>query len=259
MKVAKLILFVSNTILFLLGAAVVGVAGYVLGFNGDFSSVSPTFFTYMALGTGVVVMIISILACVATCNYTKRWAKVILMVYAFLLFIVMAIIIGAAAMVWMKRSELRGCESNTYGTADCRDDQHLLRNFANTTHVECCVGPDYSTPKGCEWVEDVISATNCQDTELWRRELWTYVNGKLKPVAIVVIIAAVVQAITILATCYLMMQHDERMVHPTNAMRALPPDHSGNLPTKSKTVLLVVNFMLLILGVAMVADRKSVV
>lgn len=228
-----------------------GVAGYVLDFNGDFSDVSPTFVTYMALGTGVVVMLISILACVATCNYTKGWAKVILMVYSFLLFIVMAVIVGAAAMVWMKRAELRGCEDNDYGTAECRDDQHLFRNFANKTHTECCVN---ANDKACTWVADVVNPTNCNDLALWRKELWTYINGKLQPVAIIVVVAAVIQAITILATCYLMMQHDEHMVHPnTRGMNALPKESDGGMPTKSKTVLLVVNFMLLVLGGSMVA------
>lgn len=93
-----------------LGGAVVGASAYVLGFNGDFEDVSPTFMTYMALGTGVTVMVISSVACLATCNYTKGWAKVVLMVYSFLLFVVLAIVVGAAAMVWMKRSELKACE-----------------------------------------------------------------------------------------------------------------------------------------------------
>lgn len=94
----------------LIGVAVIAVTGYVLDFNGDFDEVSPSFMTYIALGTGVVVVLISLLACLAACNYTKPWAKIILMVYSFVLFVVLAMEIGAAAMVWMKREELKGCE-----------------------------------------------------------------------------------------------------------------------------------------------------
>ena len=94
----------------ILGVAVVAAAGYVLGFNGDFDSVSPSFMTYLALGTGIVIILIAILACCATCNYTKKWAKVVLVVYSFLMFVVMAIIVCSGALVWMKRDELRGCE-----------------------------------------------------------------------------------------------------------------------------------------------------
>jgi len=249
MKFAKLILFVTNTLLFILGVAVVAAAGYVLGFNGDFDSVSPSFMTYLALGTGIVIILIAILACCATCNYTKKWAKVVLVVYSFLMFVVMAIIVCSGALVWMKRDELRGCETNAYGTTDCRDDQHLLRRFANETHYRCCV---QANTKACTWVEPVVTQANCDDPTLWRQELWTYINEKLQPVAIVTIIVAVVQAITILATCWLMTQHDDHLVHPHGAMSSLPKESSGELPTKSKTVLLVVNFLLFILGACMI-------
>ena len=139
--------------------------------------------------------------------------------------------------------------TNAYGTTDCRDDQHLLRRFANETHYRCCV---QANTKACTWVEPVVTQANCDDPALWRQELWTYINEKLQPVAIVTIIVAVVQAITILATCWLMTQHDDHLVHPHGAMSSLPKESSGELPTKSKTVLLVVNFLLFILGACMI-------
>lgn len=146
------------------------------------------------------------------------------------------------------------CERNrtaSYGTTDCPDNQHLLRNFANRTHVTCCVE---NNEKACTWVSDVVTPANCADHEMWRAELWSYINGKLQPVAIFVIAAALVQAITILATCYLMTKHDDNLVHPRSAMSKLPAENGvpGDMPTKSRAVLLIVNTILLLLGAAMV-------
>lgn len=65
---------------------------------------------WMALVTGVGVLFIACIACVAALNFHRTWAKLLLVCYGFLLFILLALECGAIALVWMRRSEFSDCQ-----------------------------------------------------------------------------------------------------------------------------------------------------
>ena len=84
------------------------------------------------------------------------------------------------------------CSDSPLGSSQCEDSTAAIRTWVNETRIDCCPVANRGN-KECTWASDVLTDETCKDFETFKAALIAYANDRIIPIAIVVLLIALMQ------------------------------------------------------------------
>lgn len=188
------IIYIVNTIFFILGGAITGLATWGVKHSDDIKEVIPKGGAYTAMGVGVVLMLISLVGCAGAKFNQSSFGRCLLCLYSIVMVILIIAELAAAGLVLTATGKL-----SKYKDADKVNKK--IDNWINKTYTECCPGA-VPADRAC-WLSketDIVNANTCSNEAAFRTNLVHWMNKRLTPMGIVLAVVAFIQLLTMIAT-----------------------------------------------------------
>jgi len=238
-KFAKAILIFINSVFFILGAAVLGMAVYlnyasVSWFAKDQQAIFSTTGLYAAMIFGGVIMALSLAGCVGAMKGADGCGKCFLFFYSATVLVVILVQLIGGIMVLVLAGQLGDFGKNEQVHKAATEFDKAVEKFANQTYQTCC-GPKGSEDDICKLLlQTTPPVTECGKGEKkFADDLYQWVSKNFSKVGIGFIIIGAIEVLGLIMSCHLMCWSGRKAKtpEPIQGSAYVPPQqqHGGDL------------------------------
>lgn len=206
---AKFILIFINFIFFTMGAAIAGMAGYLLangaslGFTGDAQGILTPGALYGCIFAGAGILVLSLVGCVSAMK-TGCCGKMFLIVYTLIISVVILAELAGGAAVLVASGKIAAMNGSAVANKTTDETQKLVNDFVNFTYTKCCVGDKPNTKDVvCNYIDSQLGDAMCASQASFRTACITWLAKYTKPLGLGAIIIAAIELLCIGAACHI--------------------------------------------------------
>eukprot|EP00441_Pelagodinium_beii_P020160 CAMPEP_0197666850 /NCGR_PEP_ID=MMETSP1338-20131121/64175_1 /TAXON_ID=43686 ORGANISM="Pelagodinium beii, Strain RCC1491" /NCGR_SAMPLE_ID=MMETSP1338 /ASSEMBLY_ACC=CAM_ASM_000754 /LENGTH=266 /DNA_ID=CAMNT_0043245963 /DNA_START=66 /DNA_END=866 /DNA_ORIENTATION=+ len=206
------IMFTVNLLLMLVGLLITIVAGithahqsHLLENFPEAANIVPIAGTNVALGGGVILLVVSIIGLCGAANYEGCCGKLFLILYIFILLAVLIVEVVAVGILFALANRLgdfRSSSTNKY----VNQFNGQVANFTEQVYDKCCMDStaDAQSDEGCKLIFELVSKSSCSSKDTFQNDLVAVFTHRMRVVGGVSIAVAIIQLFTFCASCCLL-------------------------------------------------------
>lgn len=231
-KFAKAILVFINTIFFIVGAAVIGMAVYlqqaaVAWFDKDSQAIFSTTGLYVAMIFGGAIMLIALAGCFGALKGATGCGKCFLLLYSAVVLLVILVQLIVGGLILAMSGDLGDFGKNADVQKATSEFDKAVENFANQTYTTCCKSSKSSTDDVCK---AIVQITTCNSEKEFKDDLYKWVSANFSKIGIGFIVIGAIELIGLFMACHLMCwAHRSQEKKPPLAQQPPQQQHGGDL------------------------------
>jgi len=206
---AKFILVFINFIFFSMGAAIAGMAGYLLangkslGFDANSQAILSPPALYACIIFGSVILVVSLVGCVSAMK-PGCCGKFFLTIYSCIIGVVILAELAGGAVVLAASGKLGAMGKTQVANATTDAFEKAVDSFIDTTYSKCCPGgKPVVTDVVCKAINQQLDGNMCTSEASFRKQCIDWLIKYVKPIGIGAIVIAVIELLCIGAACHI--------------------------------------------------------
>lgn len=206
---AKFILIFINFIFFTMGAAIAGMAGYLLangaslGFTGDAQSILTPSALYACIIFGAGILVLSLVGCVSAMK-TGCCGKMFLIIYSTIIGVVILAELAGGAVVLVASGKIAAMNGSKIANTTTDAFEKTINTFVETTYTKCCPGGKLNDKDVvCKTLKTQFGDDLCKSEASFKSDCIKWLSAYAKPIGIGAIIIAAIELLCIGAACHI--------------------------------------------------------